>query len=112
MKRLPLLLIALLATASVCAATAPTQFYFRDSAPDKISLDETATGCRLQGVLLHPVAKPRARVIWFRERVCGQSTQPVSLVSDEISAPDNVIHKGQAFQAHPERVEIVQAGTL
>lgn len=112
MKRLPLILIPLLAAASAKAGTAPTHFYYRDPGAVNISLDEKATGCRMQGVLLHPVEKPLSRVIWFRERVCGQSIQPVSLVSDEISAPDNVIHKGQQLQAHPVQVEIVQAGTL
>jgi hypothetical protein len=107
-----LLMIAVLAAATASAAPAPTRFFFRDPGAVKISLDETATGCHMNGVLLHPVEKPQARVVWFSERVCGLKTQPVSLVSGEITAPDNIIHKGQQLHAQPVNVQIVQAGTL
>lgn len=104
--------IALLASATATAATPPTRFYFRDPGAVTISLDEAATGCHMNGVLLHPVEKPQARVVWFSERVCGHSTKPVSLVSGEITAPDNIIHKGEQLHAQPVNVEIVQVGTL
>lgn len=112
MQKLLITVITLLASATAAAATTPTRFYFRDPGAVKISLDETATGCHMNGVLLHPVENPQARVIWFSERVCGHGTQAVSLVSGEITTPDNFIQKGQQLHAQPVNVEIVRAGNL
>ncbi|WKG93818.1 hypothetical protein QYQ34_26960 (plasmid) [Klebsiella pneumoniae] len=52
----------------------------------------------MAGVIVHPVDRPAAKVAWFSERICGKKRYPVSFISDEISAPHNVIHKGEKFQ--------------
>jgi hypothetical protein len=51
----------------------------------------------MAGVIVHPVDRPAAKVAWFSERICGKKRYPVSFISDEISAPHNVIHKGKSF---------------
>ncbi len=55
----------------------------------------------MAGVIVHPVDPPAAKVAWFSERICGKKRYPVSFISDEISAPHNVIHKGGKVLRYP-----------
>lgn len=98
-----------LITAATQAAAPPVRFFYRDTVPVKLTLDEPATGCVMSGVIVHPLERPAARVAWFSERICGKKHYPVSLVSDEITAPDNVIHKGETFHVMPAQVNILDA---
>lgn len=106
--------VAALALSATHAGTisTPTRFFYRDPGALKVSFNEPATGCQMRGLLLHPVEKPAAKVMWISERVCGQKTQAVSMVSGEIDAPDNIIHKGQKLDLQSVQVNIVEAGVL
>ncbi|HDT3984190.1 TPA: hypothetical protein QHM08_005424 [Klebsiella pneumoniae subsp. pneumoniae] len=64
------------------------------------------------GVIVHPVDRPAAKVAWFSERICGKKRYPVSFISDEISAPHNVIHKGEKFHVTPAQVNLLDAQNL
>jgi len=113
MKLSQFIIFTLLACATAAAADAPqTRFFFRDPAAIKISLNEPATGCRMTGQMIHPVEKPATKVVWFTARECGQKKQAVSLISGEIDAPDNMIHKGQKVRVLPVRVEILEASRV
>ncbi|HHD8103949.1 TPA: hypothetical protein ACOXWE_004558 [Salmonella enterica] len=111
MKR-SLLIVFTLSACIAAADAAQTRYFFRDPGAIKISLDEPATGCRMNGQMIHPIEKPAAKVIWFTERECGTRKQAVSLVSDELDAPDNVIHKGHKMHVVPAKVEIVGGGRI
>lgn len=101
-----------LLTLTVHAAVLPVLFFFREAVPVTFSLDEPATGCKMSGQVVHPVERPAARVVWFSERVCGKSRFTVSFVSSEISAPDNIIHKGTKFDVTPAQVQILEVQRL
>lgn len=105
-----LLLIGCALTAS--AGAAPVQIYLSDPHPVSFSLDEPATGCALTGTVVHPVAQPAERVIWFTERVCGQHKTKVSYVSGILNAPDGVIHKGEKLHITPANVKLLQTSNL
>lgn len=94
------------------AAAAPVKFFYRDTVPVSITLDEPATGCSMAGVIVHPLNKPAAKVAWFSERICGKKHYSVSFISDEIIAPDNVIHKGEKFHVTPAEVNLLDAQNL
>ncbi|BCY60916.1 hypothetical protein TUM12131_51190 (plasmid) [Klebsiella pneumoniae] len=66
----------------------------------------------MAGVIVHPVDRPAAKVAWFSERICGKKRYPVSFISDEISAPHNVIHKGEKFHVTPAQVNLPDAQNL
>lgn len=72
--------IAVIGLAVVSAATQagvpPVKFFYRDTVPVSITLDEPATGCSMAGVIVHPVDRPAAKVAWFSERICGKKTLP------------------------------------
>ncbi|HAS1743234.1 hypothetical protein ASV33_24335 [Enterobacter hormaechei subsp. xiangfangensis] len=108
--------IAVIGLAVVAAATQagvpPVKFFYRDTVPVSITLDEPATGCSMVGVIVHPVDRPAAKVAWFSERICGKKRYPVSFISDEISAPHNVIHKGEKFHVTPAQVNLLDAQNL
>lgn len=96
MSRLMILIGFIFAVPCTASAdTAPARLYLSDPHPVSISLDEPATGCAMKGIIVHPVAQPAERVIWFSERICGQHKMPVSYVTDILHTPDNVIHKGE-----------------
>lgn len=101
-----------LLTLTVYATVLPARFFFRDAVPVTFSLDEPATGCKMSGQIVHPVERPTARVVWFSERVCVKSRFIVSFVSSEISAPDNIIHKGTKFDVTPAQVQILEVQRL
>lgn len=75
---------------------------------------EDGGGVDLQpsGCPVHPLDRPAAKVAWFSERICGKKRYPVSFISDEISAPDNVIHKGETFHVTPAQVNLLDAQSL
>lgn len=101
-----------LLTLTVHANALPVRFFFRDAVPVTIPLDEPETGCKVSGQIVHPVERPAARVVWFSERTCGKERFAVSLISGEISAPDNIIHKGAKFNVAPAQVQILEAYSL
>jgi len=101
-----------LLTLSVNATVSPVRFFFRDAVPVIIPLDEPATGCKMSGQIVHPVERPAAKVVWFSERICGRARFAVSFISGEISAPDNIIHKGENFNVTPAQVQILDAYSL
>lgn len=101
-----------LLTLSVNATVSPVRFFFRDAVPVIIPLDEPATGCKMSGQIVHPVERPAAKVVWFSERICGKARFAVSFISGEISAPDNIIHKGKKFNVTPAQVQILDAYSL
>lgn len=90
------------------AKSLPVRLFYNDQAQVKISLDEPSTGCVMSGVLVHPVERPIAKVVWFSERVCGKKIYPVSFISNEIDAPDNTIHKGETINVSPAEVTILE----
>lgn len=101
-----------LLTLTVHATALPVRFFFRDAVPVIIPLDEPATGCKMSGQIVHPVERPATRVVWFSERTCGKTRFAVSFISGEISAPDNIIHKGEKFNVTPAQVQILDAYNL
>ncbi|WP_234728001.1 hypothetical protein [Escherichia coli] len=109
--RIAVIGLALLSAATQ-AATPPVKFFYRDTVPVNITLDEPATGCSMAGIIVHPLDRPAAKVAWFSERICGNKRYPVSFISDEISAPDNVIHKGEKFHVTPAQVNLLDAQSL
>lgn len=111
MKR-SLLIIFTLSACIFSAEAAQTRYFFREPGAIKISMDEPATGCRMNGQMVHPIEKPAAKVLWFTERECGTRKQAVSFITDEIDAPDNVIHKGHKIHFMPAQVEIVGGGRI
>jgi len=92
---------------SAHANVLPVRLFYQDQDHVKITLDESASGCTMSGILVHPVERPAVKVIWFNERLCGSNKFPVSFVSGEISAPDNVIHQGTKFNVVPMAVTIM-----
>lgn len=111
MKR-SLLIIFTLSASIASADAAQTRYFFREPGAIQISMDEPATGCRMNGQMIHPIEKPAAKVLWFTERQCGKRKQAVSFITDEIDAPDNVIHKGHKIHVKPAQVEIVGGGRI
>ncbi|ECS7744009.1 TPA: hypothetical protein KCH32_004146 [Escherichia coli] len=109
--RIAVIGLALLSAATQ-AALPPVKFFYRDTVPVNITLDEPATGCSMAGIIVHPLDRPAAKVAWFSERICGNKRYPVSFISDEISAPDNVIHKGEKFHVTPAQVNLLDAQSL
>ncbi|EBK3897058.1 hypothetical protein JYC24_004630 [Escherichia coli] len=109
--RIAVIGLALLSAATQ-AAVPPVKFFYRDTVPVNITLDEPATGCSMAGIIVHPLDRPAAKVAWFSERICGNKRYPVSFISDEISAPDNVIHKGEKFHVTPAQVNLLDAQSL
>ncbi|HDZ7088265.1 TPA: hypothetical protein RUL36_004515 [Escherichia coli] len=110
-NRIAVIGLALLSAATQAAAP-PVKFFYRDTIPVSITLDEPATGCSMAGVIVHPLERPAAKVAWFSERICGKKRYPVSFISDEITAPDNVIHKGEKFHVTPAQVNLLDAQSL
>ena len=108
--------IAVIGLAVVSAATQagvpPVKFFYRDTVPVSITLDEPATGCSMAGVIVHPVDRPAAKVAWFSERICGKKRYPVSFISDEISAPHNVNHKVEKFHVTTAQDNLLDAQNL
>lgn len=98
----------------LCAMAEQSQqrFYFNDANAVRVSLDEPGTGCVMSGVLVHPVAKPQKKFIWFNERSCGEKKNKVSFISNEITSPENRIHKGEQLHITPENVVIVDLMNL
>lgn len=94
------------------AKSLPVRIFYNDQAQVKISLDEPSTGCVMSGVLVHPVERPEAKVVWFSERICGKKISPVSYISNELNAPDNIIHKGDNINVTPAEVTILEAKTI
>lgn len=66
----------------------------------------------MSGQIVHPVERPAAKVVWFSERICGKARFAVSFISGEISAPDNIIYKGEKFNVTPVQVQILDAYSL
>lgn len=93
---------------STQAKSLPVRIFYNDQAQVKISLDEPSTGCVMSGVLVHPVERPEAKVVWFSERICGKKILPVSYISNELNAPDNIIHKGDNINVTPAEVTILE----
>lgn len=110
MSRLLTLICCTLLAASAGASS--VRIYLSDPHPVSISLDEPATGCAMTGIIVHPVAKPAERVIWFKERVCGQHKTQVSYVTGILNAPDNMIHKGEQLHVTPANVKLLQTNNL
>lgn len=110
----------MLFTFATHAAPLPLTYYFKDSdsanisldEPANISLDEPATGCVMTGILVHPVNKPETKVIWFNKKTCRNKQYEVSFISNEIKAPDNIIHKGETVKVTPANVQIVNLHSL
>lgn len=98
----------------LCVMADPLQqrFYFNDAHAIRIALDEPRTGCIMSGVLVHPVAKPQKKVIWFNERTCGEKKFKVSFISNEITSSENIIRKGDQLHVTPENVVIVDQMNL
>ena len=110
MSRLLTLIGCTLLVASAGASSA--RIYLSDPHPVSLSLDEPATGCVMTGIIVHPVAQPAERVIWFTERVCGQHKTKVSYVTGILNAPDNMIHKGEKLHYTPADVTLLQTNNL
>lgn len=93
---------------STQAKSLPVRIFYNDQAQVKISLDEPSTGCVMSGVLVHPVERPEAKVVWFSEKICGNKITSVSYISNELNAPDNIIHKGDNINVRPAEVTILE----
>lgn len=102
----------MLFTFATHAAPLPLNYYFKDSDSANISLDEPATGCVMTGILVHPVNKPETKVIWFNQKTCRNKQYEVSFISNEIKAPDNIIHKGETVHVTPANVQIINLHSL
>lgn len=94
------------------ADTSPARLYLSDPNPVSLSLNQPVTGCVLNGIIVHPVAQPAERVIWFSERVCGRHKTPVSYVTDILHTPDNMIHKGEKLHISPAKVTLLPTKPL
>lgn len=94
------------------AAPLPLKYYFKDSRSADISLNESATGCVMSGVLVHPIDDPESKVVWFNKRICRNKQYEVSFVSNVIKAPDNMIRKGETIKVTPANVQIVNLHSL
>lgn len=111
-KLISLFLTLFILFSSSHAATKPVVYLYKDIESVSIALDEPSTGCSMQGIIVHPVERLTAKLVWFNMRICGSAHYEVSFISNELNAPDNIIHKGETFNVVPVNVQFIDVSQI